>query len=365
MTWHDEFIERVKKGALEGDPESMFDYGTSFGNDSPKALPWIEKAAAAGWGGAISTLGSAWTNGSYGAGIDIPKGIAFFEQAIAAGETAWAGELLTKHLQKAKLKLKRSKSAELDPIAVLFDDAKLTAEKEKILAAQKPSVRWLAKPLKKDDLPLGASKVGGSPDLPEGVDWPTGGGRSLEHVASIDLATMPAIVGVPKLTGRLLFFVDEKNLFPEGDSDASDEIKQPASALVYVPDGEKVSRAKAPKGTKTFKPSSLSPTLENTLPAAQSHACQALGLTNKKHERYLDLLHSWPRIENDDEAHRSFGHGDIHFESETPEPTLLFQLDSYVHGNIMWGDAGKLFWWISAADLKAARFGRARFELHF
>ena len=35
------------------------------------------------------------------------------------------------------------------------------------------------------------------------------------------------------------------------------------------------------------------------------------------------------------------------------------------HGNIMWGDAGKLFWWISAADLKAARFGRARFELHF
>lgn len=43
----------------------------------------------------------------------------------------------------------------------------------------------------------------------------------------------------------------------------------------------------------------------------------------------------------------------------------LDRLDSYSHGNVMWGDAGKLFWWISAADLKAARFGRARFEMQF
>jgi len=43
MTWHDEFIERVKKAALEGDPESMFHYGTSFGNDSPGTLVEVER----------------------------------------------------------------------------------------------------------------------------------------------------------------------------------------------------------------------------------------------------------------------------------------------------------------------------------
>ncbi len=360
MSWQDEFIARAKKGAEKGDPESMFNYGTSFGNDSKKALPWLEKAAAGGWGPAISTLGSAWTNGSYGAGIDIPKGIAFFQQAIAAGETDWAGQPLAKHLEKAKLKLKKSRSKPGDPVAEAFADAKLSAEKEKILAAQLPSVRWLAEPLKKDDLPLGASKVGGSPDLPADGEWPKGKGRALEHVATLDLATLPAIKGIPKLSGRLLFFIDEKNLFGSDDDDDSDE---PANVVLHVPAGTAVERIKAPKGTQTFKPSSLTPTVENTIPALCSHASVALGL-GKKYERYLDLRESWPPREGG-ETHRSFGHGDVEHESETPEQTLLLQLDSYEHGNVMWGDAGKLFWWISPADLKAKRFEKARVDVHF
>jgi uncharacterized protein YwqG len=339
MSWQEEFIAKAKKGAEKGDPESMFNYGTSFGNDSPKALPWLEKAAAAGWGPAISTLGGAWTSGSYGASVDIPKGIAFFERAIAAGETSWAGQPLTKHLQKAKLELKKSGGKPVDPIAQAFADAKLTAEKEKILAAVLPSVRWLPKPLKKDDLPLGASKIGGSPDMPAAVEWPkTKKGRALEHVATLDLATMPAIEGVPKLAGRLLFFIDEKNLLGSDDDedDDSDELAPPTNAVLHVAAGIEVTRMKAPKGTKTFKPSSLMPEIESTIPAVSSHAARTFGLTKKTYERYLDLRQSWPTLAQG-EIHRSFGHGDVEHESETPEPILLLQLDSSEHGNIMWG----------------------------
>ncbi|MBL8679622.1 MAG: DUF1963 domain-containing protein [Myxococcales bacterium] len=356
MSWQDEFVARVKKGAEKGDPESMFHYGTSFGNDSPKALPWIEKAAAAGWGQAISTLGSAWTHGTYGAGVDIPKGIAYFEKAIAAGETTWAGQPLAKHLQKAKLALKRSGGPPVDPVTRAFADAKLTGEKEKILAAQLPSVRWLAEARKKDDLPLGASKLGGRPDLPTAATWPNANGRAMEHVATIDLASLPAIEGVPKRSGRLLFFIDAKNLL--GD----DKGAGPASAVLHVSAGAEVTRVKAPKGTQTFKPSSLAPVVEMTIPAFNSHACVALAL-GKKFERYLELLHAWPRA--DGEIHRSFGHGDVEHESDEPEPTLLLQVDSYSHGNIMWGDAGKLFWWITPADLKASRFERAVLAVHY
>lgn len=87
----------------------------------------------------------------------------------------------------------------------------------------------------------------------------------------------------------------------------------------------------------------------------------SLGL-GKKSERYLELLHAWPRAKG--ELHRSFGHGDVEHESEKPGPTLLLQVDSYEHGNINWGDAGKLFWWITPEDLKASRFERAVVAVH-
>ncbi len=347
-------MAKAKKGAEAGDPESMFNYGTSFGNDSKKALPWLEKSAAAGWGQAMSTLGSAWTHGSYGAGVDIPKGIAWFEKAIAAGETTWAGQPLAKHLQKARLALKKSGVKPVDPVAAAFAEAKLTAAKAKILAAVLPSVRWLAEPHRKDDLPLGASKLGGGPDLPATVEWPkTKQGRALEHVATLDLSKLPAIKGVPRLSGRLLFFLDEKNLF---DSELE-------NAVLHIPAGAKSTRRKSPRGTMTFKPSSLTPKVEDTIPAASSHACRALPI-GKTYDRYLNLRDSWPPHEKG-ELHRSFGHGDVEHEAKEPEPLLLLQVDSYSHGNIMWGDAGKLFWWISPADLKASRFARARLTVHF
>jgi len=48
-------------------------------------------------------------------------------------------------------------------------------------------VRFQAIPTNEEDLPLGCSKLGGSPDLPVGVSWPSHGNRLLDFRIQIDL----------------------------------------------------------------------------------------------------------------------------------------------------------------------------------
>ncbi|HRE89109.1 MAG TPA: YwqG family protein, partial [Myxococcota bacterium] len=228
--------------------------------------------------------------------------------------------------------------------------------KDAILAVRRASVRWVATPARSDDSPLGSAKVGGQPDLPADLPWPKRNGRALEHAATLDFDAAPPIEGVPRIAGRLVFFYDEKNL-PFGDEDEG----EPGWAVVHVPSGAATVRTKPPRGTKTFKPSTLVPTVEQTLPTVQSHAIAQLKLTKALGKKYWDLRDAWPSL--DGESHRSFGHSDGMDLSPDPSDVLLLQLDSYEHGNVNWGDAGLLLFWITPEDLAAQRFDRVRLQL--
>jgi len=61
-----------------------------------------------------------------------------------------------------------------------------------------------------EDVPVGASKLGGVPDLPADLEWPAWGGRPLDFLAQIDLAELEIETGLPK-QGLLLFFADTLN----------------------------------------------------------------------------------------------------------------------------------------------------------
>jgi hypothetical protein len=96
--------------------------------------------------------------------------------------------------------------------------ARLDAQAEELRALHSPAVTihskalgpagWLA-PGKARAPSLGASRLGGWPDLPEGVEWPTWRGRPMSFLAQFDLADLACVqpdARLPK-TGLLSFFL--------------------------------------------------------------------------------------------------------------------------------------------------------------
>lgn len=74
----------------------------------------------------------------------------------------------------------------------------------------RPSIRVLPQAAPAEPLPVGASRLGGTPDLPAEAHWPTWQGRPLSFLAQLNLAELaayPAAAALPA-AGWLLFFYD-------------------------------------------------------------------------------------------------------------------------------------------------------------
>ena len=70
----------------------------------------------------------------------------------------------------------------------LLDAAGLTRVSAEIMHVALPSIRLKAHPVEETQLERGATKFGGSPDLPAGSPWPEHSGLPLPFVAQINLS---------------------------------------------------------------------------------------------------------------------------------------------------------------------------------
>lgn len=64
----------------------------------------------------------------------------------------------------------------------------LDAIEDRIIALARHSVLIKRKPVNEDELPLGAPKLGGNPDLPQGFAWPHRGDKPLTFIAQFKLS---------------------------------------------------------------------------------------------------------------------------------------------------------------------------------
>lgn len=249
--------------------------------------------------------------------------------------------------------------------------------RRRLLGLAMRSIRIKTQPVVGSHRP-GASRLGGLPDLPAGVKWPRRKGvdSPLAFLAQINLeeaAPYDPLGRLPK-QGILYFFADpeEPYGFEPADSDRWQVIFSktvPSSGPTPAPDDL--------NEAFLFKEAAVSFATEWTLPPWESPEVEKLALTDQEAEDYLEAT-------SDDCVHRLLGHpqqiqGCLQEEvalaaegllnkEDTPEGqaaiedcvdwVLLLQLDSDDSLGMMWGDKGRLYFYIHVEDLMMRQFDK-------
>lgn len=235
--------------------------------------------------------------------------------------------------------------------------------------------------------------LGGTPELPDDVAWPVWEGHGpLSFIASVDCAAVAGMatgVGLP-VDGRLLFFYFDGQ-YDDGETIvvAEEPEYQAGARIVYVPAGRAGGLRATPEGLNPYRRVRLASSVVSTAPSYDHpllHEVFGAGFgqtAEPEHPLRGDEFCSAISA-GEGPLHQLGGYacpvqGDVEYEvaqaalggsvdwrdhalaCEAGRWLLLAQIDSDDNANMMWGDAGMLYWLIRPEDLTARRFDRALF----
>ena len=240
---------------------------------------------------------------------------------------------------------------------------------DQIYPLLQPCIRFHSQPADDKTLPVGASKIGGLPDLPPDVDIPQWHGKPLIFIAQFNLADVTAydLEKALPLDGFLTFFYAADN----GHWDTS-AVDRGGEQVLYFPTGTRLVR----KALQTpFAPCSLTFETEFTLPPMESPYIQSfwddrqtekLKLSREDGDRYWNLVKA-VEVNTARVHHQLLGHpdqmqGDL-FYNLFGEWRLLLQIDTDDDAHMMWGDVGKIYFLIQPIALKQTDFSNIWFTL--
>ena len=261
---------------------------------------------------------------------------------------------------------------------------------DQLAAAVEPAVRLRTEPTDEVVLPLGGSRIGGRPDAAEDFRWPAWKGVPLSFLGQIDLAEVSgfSFCDVLPESGRLLFFYNAGQ-----QTWGFDPEDRGSFAVLYssAPRKELV-RHDWPDGLpdeSRFNACGVDFREVLTLPPWESILVERLELSGDEVDRYLEVLEEVEGEEGEGMLHQLLGHpspiqnemqlecqlaangvyvGDptgykdprrATLEPGAPSWRLLFQLDSDDAAEMMWGDLGRLYFWIRDEDLRDCRFDQS------
>lgn len=243
----------------------------------------------------------------------------------------------------------------------------------------RPEVRIALTHVEEDLIGIGESKIGGNPDLPMNVEWPIhNNGKKLAFLAQLNFNEISSELTNMPDSGILYFFYDEAQEFWGDSKDGSDSFRS-----LYVKDTSNLIRRSAPEGfimlnEGSYRSCKLNFTNSYSLPNWE-HEYVSEQFTGRDISPYIDISSSGQMIT------KLFGHsinvqGSMEYKCEmvdrgyswsnTPENEkssiqkessrwrLLFQLDSEDEAHMMWGDVGRLYFWIKEEDLVSHNFDK-------
>lgn len=218
--------------------------------------------------------------------------------------------------------------------------AGFASDAETVMTLVRPAVFFLpGEPGFEDDIAIGASKIGGSPDLPEGVEWP----GSAAFLVQINLADVPEGVldiDLPR-EGLLSCFRDD------------DDWRNQA-VLIWTKPGVALTRREIPEACEAYEPRALTGDIVLTLDFDRSD------IPEFDDEEVLDVVCDWVVPE----AGIQLGGDRAVIQSGGNEDELLvLQIGSVDEVGMMWGDLGCLYISLTPADLTARKFEKAVTEM--
>lgn len=236
------------------------------------------------------------------------------------------------------------------------------------------------------DIPIGASKIGGAPDVPPDFVWPQGVYDPMSFLAQIDLAEASPLdpTGLLPKTGLLSFFYEFHAVLHQGSMEDSryqrvifthGDVSLERHALpekLYHP--SRVPEWWPPGSAETYQPESAAfhacrVRLDRLVmpPVGGSHTLAALPFPEgNEPDEVRNMATEWHSASfswfgNLPPAHQMFGHQHwIQYDYEEPGEVLLLQIYSDEDAGIMWGDAGALYAYIAEKDLRRMDFSRVR-----
>ena len=327
-----------------------------------KMSPAVCRSKRMGW----TTQGWAWTDVPLDGSVPAPDLLSLVDDSYQIAYDKLF-DFQKKRVERLSAKLKPD-----DLFAQLLESHGLGKRRAEIEAMARPALLLKTTAAKDADIPVGASKIGGDPDLPAGIEWPTHkDGKPLAFLAQIDLGQAAKALKLPGLpTSGLLSIFSVFGWQEAGDSDPHvPPGKQTPdwTRVIHSPGRKKPTRHKAPAEVNSFKsakvefvPTVCYPTHPKE-PAVARHKWKS-----DVKEKFDDFVGDWKAATlnplGDPPRNLLGGYADYEQdfvkEVATGELVLLFQLASDDAAEMMWGDGGYLYFWIAPADLEKGNFDK-------
>jgi|GEM_PF-1153684 Uncharacterized protein conserved in bacteria len=260
----------------------------------------------------------------------------------------------------------------------------LQEHRKAIRKLARPAILLRTKRSTESKIPLGATKIGGRPDLPRSVAWPVyQDGKPLAFLAQINLGEIAKlkspIKGLP--SKGLLSIFSAWGWMEDGDGgpqtpNSYGEGQKGWTAVIHTPPRAKLQRLKTPRRVNAFKAAAVIPTPILSLPNSRAEPPLAkLGLSDKDYERIDDMqsdfrslqMSHWLGNRDSLASHHLLG-GYALFQQEFPRHLLdlglamFLQIGTDSKTGMCWGDGGELTWYADPKALAKGRFERLQCE---
>ncbi|WP_055108630.1 YwqG family protein [Paenibacillus ihumii] len=269
----------------------------------------------------------------------------------------------------------------------IIQNSELCRVKNEIAMLSMNSIRMTPEITEDQNIPLGMTKIGGQPDLPASINWPSINGSYLSFIAQINLNEISMLQNVLPKNGLLSFFYDAFEQPWGFDPKDAGRWK-----VIYIEETHELERkATAAKLAEEgiFGTCKIRFSVQTTVPSWESIAIKQLNLNENENDLYIQLAEEvFEHNDSNGTIHRILGHpdqiqgemklecqlvsnglycGDLTgyqdprkeiLESGAESWKLLLQIDSEEDIGMMWGDVGRIFFWIHEDDLKRNDFNK-------